>query len=227
MIKSKSGLFLGGLLVFCSTAANAQVEQVNSLTVTDPAGLIATLDDFMAVGEAQASSVTVLQHMLDGTDPSTHTIVAIFDDMEELESSMNRRATSKAWAAAQRSLSSRGTVNSSVLAIQRKTWGADGWQEGHYLAAVMVMVSEAPAWLEAMDELNTSREVRNPGMVRVVRLRGGPAPYAVLISAPTYAGLVNYMEGTERSDAFRKMREASDARPIGTLFYRVAKVWTP
>ena len=226
MTKTKSGLFLGGLLVICS-AANAQVEQVNSLTVTNPAGLIATLDDFMAVGEAQASSVTVLQHMIDGTDPSTHTIVAIFDDMEELESSMNRRRTSKAWAAAQRSLSGMGTVNSSLLAIQRRTWGDDGWQEGGYLAAVMVMVSEPRKWMEAMEELNSSRDIRNPGMVRVVRLRGAPATHAVLISAPTYAGLINFMEGTEMSDPFRKMRDATDSRPVGTMFYRVAKVWKP
>ena len=226
MKRTLSGIFLAALISFAGSAA-AQVEQVTSLTVNNPAGLIATLDDFIAVGEAQASSVTVLQHMIDGTDPSTHTIVAIFDDMEELESSMNRRATSKAWAAAQRSLSGQGTVNSSVLAIQRRTWGDDHWQEGNYLAAVMVMVSEAPKWMEAMEELNASREIRNPGMVRVVRLRGAPATHAVLIAAPTYAGLINFMEGTEMSDPFRKMREATESRTVGMQIYRVAKVWTP
>jgi hypothetical protein len=227
MKKNILGLFSGFVLALTGVTANAEVEQVTTLTVTDPAGVIATLDEFMAAGEAQAQSVTLLRHMLGSSDVGTHTIVAIFDDMETLESSMNRRATSKAWAASQRSLSGRATVNSSLLAIQRQTWGANGWKEGHYLAAVSVMSPEARKWLEAMDELNSDPDVGNPGMVRVVRIRGMPGNYAVLISAPTYAGLINFMEANEQSDAFAKMRSATETRAIGTQYYRVAKVWNP
>ena len=227
MKKNKLGLFLGSILALTGAAANAEVEQVTALTVADPAGMIATLDEFMAAGEAQANSVTLLRHMLGSADTGTHTIVAIFDDMETLESSMNRRATSKAWAASQRALSGNATLNSSLLAIQRMTWGADGWKEGHYLAAVTVSSPDGAKWLEAMDKLNSDREVKNPGMVRVVRIRGVPGTHAVLIAAPTYAGLINYMEATEQSAAFEKMRNATETQAMGAQFYRVAKVWNP
>ena len=210
-----------------TTAALAQVEQVTSMTVSNPAAAVANIDHYMATGEAQAQSVTLLRHMHDGTDPSTHTVVAIFDDLETLENSMNRRAKSANWAAAARGGASVSTVNSSLLAIQRQTWGNDGWEEGNYLTAVLINTRDGAAWIDAVDEMHRTTDVDNPGMMRIVRLRGGPASHAVLISAPTYAGMIQYMEETEASDAFATMRAKIQTSIVGTMVYHVAKVWNP
>lgn len=221
------GVVLIVSFVCFTSAASAQVEQVTSMTVSNPAAAVANIDHYMATGEAQAQSVTLLRHMHDGTDPSTHTIVAIFDDLETLEDSMNRRAKSANWAAAARGGAAVSTVNSSLLAIQRQTWGNDGWQEGNYLAAILINTREGAAWIDAVDEMHRTTDVDNPGMMRIVRLRGGPASHAVLIVAPTYAELIEYMEETEASDVFATMRGKTNTSVMGTTIYNVAKVWNP
>lgn len=129
--------------------------------------------------------------------------------------------------ATQRAGAAIATVNSSLLAIQRKTWGNDGWQEGDYLAAVLVSAGDGAAWIDAVDEMNRTTDVENPGMVRIVRLRGGPAGYAALIVSPTYAGLIGYMESLEASDEFATMRASTETTVVGSTFYQVAKVWNP
>lgn len=227
MRKVFGGVFLLSSLVCFTSGAYAQVEQVTSMTVSNPAAMVANIEHYLASGEAEAQSVTLLRHMHDGADPSTHTVVAIFDDLKTLEGSMNRRAQSAAWAAARRGAAAVTKANSSLLAIQRKTWGNDSWQEGDYLAAVLVNSRNGAAWIDATDEMNRTTDVENPGMMRIVRLRGGPAGYAVLIVSPTYAGLIEYMESLEVSDEFATMRDKSETSVVGSVFYQVAKVWNP
>jgi hypothetical protein len=227
MTKKYLGALIVALLAIASGTAAAQVERVTQITVSDPAGMIATIDQYVASGEGRAQSVTLLAHIHDGESDSTHTIVAIYENLEALESTMNEQASSAVWAATQRAAASVSKANSTALAIQRKTWGQDAWKEGDYLAAVMVNAADATRWYESMDEMMRTSKVKNPGMVRIVRLRGGPASHAVLLVAPTYAGLINYMENTEASDEFAKMRGSSESSTVGMTIYRVAKVWNP
>ena len=96
---------------------------------------------------------------------------------------MEARATSAAWATLLRSTASNSKANSTALAIQNRTWGNDLWEAGGYLAAVMVNAADSASWLAAMDQWNKTNKVKNPGMVRIVKLRGGPSNHAVLIAA--------------------------------------------
>lgn len=221
------GTFLVSLLMFGNAAVYAQVEQVTALTVTDPGGFIATIDQYQASIDNNAQSVNLLAHIHDGEDPSTHTIVAIYDDLNDMESAMEGRIGSAAWATLLRSLSGISTANSTALAMQKRTWGDNSWEEGGYLAAVMVNAANSAAWLEAMDAWNRSNEVRNPGMVRVVKLRGAPANHAVLIAGSDYADVINFMEGVEASDEFATLQGAAEAQVVGSIYYRVVKVWNP
>jgi hypothetical protein len=227
MKRTNPGFLLIAMLAFTCGSASAQVEQVTSMTVSNPAAFMANIEFYLTSGEAQANSVTALRHLHDGVDPSTHTVVAIFDDLEDLESSMNRRAKSAAWAAVRRAGASISKVNSSALAIQRQTWGKNSWDEGDYLAAVLVNASDQATWIAAVDEMMGSTKVKNPGMLRIVRLRGGPSSHAVLLVASSYAELVTFMEQTEMSDEFATMQSASETRVVGTTIYKVAKVWNP
>ena len=227
MKKTYLGFSLLTILAFTSGAAFAQVEQVTSMTVSNPAAMIANIDFYVASGEGQAQSVTMLRHLHDGVDPSTHTIVAIFDDLDTLESSMDRRANSAAWAAAGRAGASVSKVNSSALAIQRQTWGDDKWEEGDYLAAVLVNAADGATWIAAVDNMMGSIKFKNPGMLRIVRLRGGPSSHAVLLVASSYAELVTFQERVEASDEFATMRGATKTSVVGTTYYKVAKVWNP
>lgn len=227
MKRTNLGLSLLSILIFSSGSALAQVEQVTSMTVSNPAAFIANIDYYLASGEAQAQSVTVLRHLHDGTDPSTHTVVAIFDDLEALESSMDSRAKSAAWAAVGRAGASISTINSSALAIQRQTWGETSWEAGDYLAAVLLNASDQATWIAAVDKMMGSIKIKKPGMFRIVRLRGGPSTHAVLIVASSYAELITFMERLEMSDEFATMRSASETKVVGTTIYKVAKVWNP
>lgn len=227
MRTKKLGIALVSILLFSASSAWSQVEQVTALTVSNPAAFIATIDQYQASGEATANSVSLLAHMHDGTAPSTHTVVAIYDDLDTVEETMDNRATSAAWATLVRSVASAATVDSSALAIQRRTWGDDAWEEGGYLAAVLIAAADDKSWVSAMDDWNRANRVRNPGMVRIVRLRGAPASHAVLLASPSYADLISFMEAVEGSDAFAALRQAAEARVVDTTIYRVAKVWTP
>jgi len=227
MIKKLMGTFLVSLLTFCGISAHAQVEQVTALTVTDPAGLIATIDQYQASIDNNAQSVNLLVHIHDGVDSSTHTVVAIYDDLEAMESALEGRIGSAAWATLLRSLSGISTPNSTALAMQKRTWGDDSWEEGGYLAAVMVNAVNSASWLAAMDAWNRSNKVRNPGMVRIVKLRGAPANHAVLIAGSGYADVINFMEGVEASDEFKTLQGAAESQIVGSTYYRVVKVWKP
>jgi len=227
MTKTNLGFSLLAILIFSSSSAFAQVEQVTTMKVSNQAAMIANIDYYLASGEAQAQSVTVLRHLHDGVDPSTHTVVAIFDDLEALESSMDRRANSAAWAAVGRAGASISKITSSTLAIQRQTWGKSSWEAGDYLAAVLLNTSDQVAWIAAVDKMMGSIEFKNPEMFRIVRLRGGPSTHAVLIVASSYAELITFMEQLEMSDEFATMRGAAENKVVGTTIYQVAKVWNP
>ena len=215
------------LASICSTSALAQVEQVTELTVTNARAMVATIDQYVASGELRSENVNLLAHIHDGANPATHTVVAIYDDLETLEGAMEARQSSAAWGTLLRSTASISKANSTALAIQKRTWGNNGWVEGGYLAAVMVNAADSASWLAAMDQWNKTNKVKNPGMVRIVKLRGGPSNHAVLIAAPDYADLINYMEGVEASDEYAALRGASEAQVVGTTYYRVVKVWNP
>ena len=227
MNKKHLGLSLLIVLACTSGSAFAQVEQVTSMTVSNPAALIANVDYYRASGNRTAQSVTMLSHLHDGVDPSTHTIVAIYEDLETLESEMDKRATSDDWSVFRQANSSVATVNSSALAIQRQTWGKTSWEEGDYLAAVIVNTGEPKPWIAAVDKMMGSLELKNPGMFRIVRLRGAPGNHAVLITASSYAGLINNMEQLEASTEFETMRGATTVSVVDSTIYRVSKVWKP
>lgn len=227
MIKKLMGTFLVSLLMFCGVSAHAQVEQVTTLTVTDPRGMIATIDQYQMAGESKASSVSLLAHMHDGVDPATHTVVAIFDDLDTMAASLEGRVGSAAWATLLRSASGISQATSNALAMQKRTWGDNAWEEGGYLAAVLVNAANSADWLAAMDAWNRSNKVRNPGMVRVVKLRGAPANHAVLIAGADYADVINFMEGVEASAEFKTLQGAAEAQVVGSTYYRVVKVWNP
>ena len=91
----------------------------------------------------------------------------------------------------------------------------------------MVNADSDASWLGAMDQWNRTNKVKNPGMVRIVRLRGAPATHAVLLVSPSYAGLINFMEAVEASSEFATLRSSAEAMTVGSTIYRVSKVWKP
>jgi hypothetical protein len=227
MNKKYMGTFLISLLAYCNLPAYAEVEQVTALTVSNPGAMIATIDQYQSSVENNAQSVSLLAHVHDGVDPSTHTVVAIYDDLESMESALEGRIGSAAWATLLRSTASISKANSSALAIQKRTWGDNSWEEGGYLAAVLVNAANSASWLAAMDAWNSANKVDNPGMVRIVKLRGAPANHAVLIAGSDYVDVINFMEGVEASDEFAALQGAAEANVVGTTYYRVVKVWNP
>jgi len=101
------------------------------------------------------------------------------------------------------------------------------WNEDDYLTAVLLNTPNSARLATAMDEAMAACAVKNPGMVRLVRLRGEPASHAVLIVSSIFAGLIDYMEQFEATDEFAKMRDSVEMVPVGSTSYRVTRVWKP
>lgn len=225
MKKALLSTTLSSVILFTGAAAQAQVEQVVSITSSNQPALIATIEQYQQSGESEAQSVSLMVHMHDGADPSTHTVVSLYDDLEDLENTLDGRVGSAAWANLGRSFRSSASVTSNMLAIQRRNWGDEFWGEGDYLVAVLVRATSDVAFLAAMDELMSANRVDIPGMIRVMRLRGGPGSHAVLMSASSYEDLVTFQEGIEASAPFATMQQAAAAAPLGATYYKVVKLW--
>lgn len=215
---------LVSLFLFASSSTFAQVEQVTSIISHDQQALIATIEQYRQSDESKARSTTLAAHMHDGADPSTHTVVNLYDDLGDLEDTLDSRVGSAAWANLIRSFTSSASVTSSALAIQRRNWGDEFWSEGDYLVAVLVAGANGP-FLAAMDELMSTSRVEIPGMIRVMRLRGAPASHAVLMSASSYEDLINFQEEMESSAAFANMQSTGAATHVASTYYRIVKLW--
>lgn len=219
---------LCSVILFAGTCAFAQVEQVTDITVTDQDALIATISQYHQSGESEMQSVTLLSHMMDGTDPSTHTIVALYDNLEDLESTMDGRVDSASWSSLMRSFPSSATANSSLLAIQRRSFGDDAWSEGDYLSAVLLQARSDSTFMAVIDEWERTNRVEIPGMMRVMRLRGATgATHVVLLTSPSFEELINFQEEVEQSNAFAAMQRAEAAVPVTTIYYKVVNIWNP
>jgi|GEM_PF-1960987 len=224
MIKWNTALI--GFVLLTAPIVHAEVERVLSATISNPAAFAASFGSYVTSGESEALSVTLLQHVIDGANPATHTVVAMYEDMDALGRTLNKQASSPRFAQFGLALSSLISNTSESLAIHRKTWGKTAWEEGDYLAAVLVSSPDEGGWLAGISTMESKSNIKRPGMLRIVRLRGqAGVTHAVLISSPSYAALVEYMEAVEASKEFAKMGEGSSSRTVTVVIYKVANVW--
>lgn len=223
-----TSLTLALALLGMSAAAQADpVENVIGLEVTNPGAFVSSMDRLFESGAMNDYTVSLWENSFDGSNPSTHTIVARFDDYESHDSLTAQRLQHPGWA--QFGLAVRGlsTIVTSGFLIERL---ADGRVEENHRAgaAFVASVSDPAAYAEALSRLIDSTD--NPGSVRLMESRfgGQGATHAVVISAENMASLNEYLDELLTSDTYRDF--AADVASIRTLRtvngYRLIKRWS-
>ena len=212
--------------LFSSSAAFAQVERVFGLTISDPARFIEVIDEYRSSGTESDYKLTLLQQVVDGGDPSTHTLVSLHKDAAALEKTMDAHVGSKDFQdyIRARSRVSKGTSN--VLAVHRQNFGRNDWREGDFVTVVNINVRDVSKFLAAHEALHKKTKIKMPGMKRVVSLISAGSSHAVLLSAPSLAELFDYSDKFSTSAEFAEYRQNNGGtQATGTMLLRVVKVW--
>ncbi|MEM7502385.1 MAG: hypothetical protein AAF417_10095 [Pseudomonadota bacterium] len=227
-IKRKTSLTLVLALFGITAAAQADpVENVIGLEVTNPGGFVGALDGLFESGAMSGYSVSLWENAFDGSNPSTHTIVARFDDYDAHDSLTAQRLQHPGWARFGLAVRDMSTIVTSGFLIERL---ADGRVEDDHRAgaAFIASVSDPAAYAAALSRLIDSTD--NPGSVRLMESRfgGQGATHAVVISADSMAALNEYLDELLTSDTYREF--ASDVAGLRTLRtvngYRLIKRWS-
>tara|TARA_B000000565_G_scaffold136987_1_gene103472 strand:+ start:1058 stop:1750 length:693 start_codon:yes stop_codon:yes gene_type:complete len=104
------------------------VFQGYDFAVTNPAGVLAAMDKFMAspTGQAFTGSVGLYQYIANGESEATHNIITVHNSREELDQAFARNALSSDWAALLQEMSEAGTlVNTNIGEILLSGGSAD------------------------------------------------------------------------------------------------------
>ncbi len=211
-----------------SAAAQADpVENVIGLDVANPGVFVSSMDQLFESGAMDGYSISLWENAFDGSNPSTHTIVARFDDYEAHDSLTAQRVRHPGWARFGLAVRDLSTVVTSGFLIERL---ADGRVEADHRAgaAFVASVSDPTAYAAALSRLIDSTD--NPGSVRLMESRfgGQGATHAVVISADSMAELNEYLDELLTSDTYREF--AADVASIRTLRtvngYRLVKRWS-
>lgn len=226
--RRKTSLTLVLALFGISAAAQADpVENVIGLEVTNPGAFVLSMDRLFASGAMSDYSISLWENSFDGSNPSTHTIVARFDDYESHDSLTAQRLQHPGWAQFGLAVRDLSTVVTSGFLIERL---ADGQVEDDHRAgaAFIASVSDPAAYADALSRLIDSTD--NPGSVRLMESRfgGQGATHVVVISAESMAALNDYLDDLLTSDTYREF--AADVASIRTLRtvngYRLIKRWS-
>lgn len=211
--------------------ANAQVEAVFGMIVTDEDTLIQAADVWLTSRDAkEGQTTTLLVNEFNGTSAETHTFVLNFPNYAAYERHMDKTAKSPAFARYVRieNLVSKGVSDSLYL---HATDNGKEWKAGDCLFVVGINVTggNGPAYVSATKEfINSSLGKTAPGMMRLVAGRAGnDSSHSLLISASSFASLNAYLDSIPGNPDFQaflsKVGEMSSV--TGTSIYRVVKVW--
>lgn len=223
-------LFVFILSILCVNAA-AQVEYVFSSVVTDSATLIEAEDDWYASKDSKAGqTATLFETIINGEDTATHTMIIDFPDYASIESVINRLPASADFAKMQRRTAVISTSLWEGFSVRVMDNGKS-WKKGDYMWALGIQVSRGQnkAYVAAFEKYLNSQTVKKaPGLMRLVAPRAGSSSnYVVLVTAPTFVALNEFLDLSSESDDYAKV--LSEVKDFSTAsapeIYRVVKVW--
>ena len=213
---------------FCLLARPAPnpIEAVFNIDVEKPRAYVAALDRLFESEAMQDQKVALWAATFDGSSPATHVVVAEFDSYEQYVSQGSQRTGSAAWSAFVLEANDIASTVSNGLVVQRLVDG-DGWRGHGSLAAFIMTVKDPAAYTAAFSELIRSTD--NPGSVRLMEMRAGGegTTHVVLITAPGFVELNEYLDELLASAAYRDFAgKVSGNRTIRTVtMYRRIKTW--
>ncbi|MGI9235648.1 MAG: hypothetical protein ACR2RD_18605 [Woeseiaceae bacterium] len=200
--------------VLLSGFAQAQaIEAVYSLKFDSTAMVEGAITQLFEDDALRDSKATLYVHEFGVPGKATHTIVADYDDYVARDKADEARYESHGWS--KYMLATQGSrVETAELVTVIKDYGKPRHEAG-YLVAFTMQVSDAARYAAALDRLDDA--VGNPGVLRLVGIRSGPADvtHAVLVGADDFAAANKYLDKLFASDAYETF--ASDVGDIRKL----------
>ena len=124
------------------------------LAVTNPAGILAAMDKFMAspTGQAFTGNVRLYQYIANGESEATHNIVTVHNSAQELDQAFARNAISSDWATFIQEMNEAGTlVNSNIGEILFAGGSADNITSANWAGMYYFMsVSDPGTYAQAL-----------------------------------------------------------------------------
>jgi hypothetical protein len=226
MKKTVISTVLIGFSLLLSGYAHAQAfEAVYEISYESSSGAKAALDKLFDDEALRGNKVTLYANDFGVPGEASHTVVVDYDNYAARDKLDQARRESHGWAnyvlAAQDA-----EVQAADLAIVVKDYGKPRNEAG-YLVAFVMQVGDPGAYVLALDKLD--KAVGNPGVLRLVALRSGPADmtHAVLIGAADFAAAKEYLDKLFTSDGYATFKkEVGDMRKIHNIgMYRRVGAW--
>jgi len=220
------------LFVLQGTSALAgPFETYVGFTAKSDTGVVAAIDQFFTTDDSKGYDVFLVEAVMSGDNPATHFVVARYDDYAAYDDLVNQRPTSLAWQnLVQRYLAS-ATPLANGMGIVVAEHG-EGWPErDEYVTVFNLNVRDAGKYVTAFNEMldsDTGKAAPGSTQLMSVRFAGAAPTHYVVMSAPSFAALNNYIDTMFASDDYADfIDEVEDIREVvGTAIYRKVKTWS-
>ena len=229
----KKALTLSFVLFFslCWTHATAQVEQVISFVITDEETLVESLDAWFSCDDSDyGQTAGLVSVVINGSDPSTHYLVLNYPDYASFQAANEGVGKSDEFAKLERRVSGIATSSGETMYLHVTNNGKSG-KAGDYLYVVSVDISGKDSeYIAAFNELmNSAIGKKAPGEFKMVATRaGGDSDYLVIISAPSFAALNEYLDSyTDDNKDWQNFLSKVEgiSVPTSSNFLRTVKIW--
>lgn len=224
--KAAPGGLTASLVLLAGMALAEPLQTVVSLDVEHPAAFVSALDTMLESDDLAGNKVSLWASVFDGTSPTTHVVVAEYDDYESYERRTARRLDSGDWARFLLAIDDASEVTNSALHIQRIADGS-GWRNHDFAAVFIMTVKDPAAYAAAFTDLIDAMD--NPGSVRLMEIRAGGmgATHLAIITGDGMAAVNNYLDRLLASDAYRDFAgKVGEIRRINTVsMYRRVRTY--
>lgn len=215
-----------GLSLLLSGYAQAQaIEAVYDASYESTSAAKAAFDELFKDEALKGSKVSLYAKEFGVSGEASHTVVADYDNYAARARLDKARWESHGWANYLLKTQDAEYL-AADLAIVVKDYGKPRHEAG-YLVAFVMQVGDPGAYVAALDKLDEA--VGNPGVLRLVELRSGPAEttHAVLIGASDFAAANAYLDKLFASDGYAAFKkEVGDYRKILHVgMYRKVGAW--
>jgi len=228
------GFFLAVTLLIGGTAqAGPNWESYGmKIAAGEEGAVLAVIEKFMATkaGKAMPGSYSLMSSWMNGSDPTTHSIIWATDSIAEREKYIRSMEGNADWAALITSLSRATDSWASYRMAFDKTWGESGESDSVWYIYPAALADPA-AYQSAMDELMNSKVAKKfKGSLVLSRIvAGGVVSASHLISQgfESEAEAEKWDEVLTASPEFAAFRKATEgsSKYMGTSILYTVKSW--
>lgn len=205
-----SGLAATAMLFVTVPSLADKFEAVHAINFPSTSRAEDAIDALMKDPAMKGAKVTLYAREF-GSAKATHLVVEDFDTYAEYMDSTAKRLASPGWSRYLLETNVESHYLGSELVMVVDDHGA-ARRSASYLVAYLVNTTDPAAYRSAVTDL--SREVGNPGVMRLVSFRSGSmaATHAVLFGGQDFKAVNEYLDKLYASDAFAKF-----ARKVGPI----------